>query len=121
MFVMDQLSPFTSVRLTEVLFEPFQLYLELPDLLKQPSHNGLAFLLVLALLAFAVQLTGTIQQLALQLTFLESMDGVMSHGLPDRFAATDRPMATLPLNSELWLRRLLIGGSPIRIDSPLRG
>jgi hypothetical protein len=43
---------------------------------------------------------------------------VISGDLLDRLATTDRPMATLALNSGLWVRRLLMGGSPVQGQYP---
>jgi hypothetical protein len=41
-------------------------------------------------------------------------DGMVGGDLPDRLAATDRPMATLALHSGLWVRPLPMGGSPLQ-------
>ncbi len=72
------------------LFEPLQLYLQLPDLLEQLGLLGLAFLLALAVLAPGKQFTGAIQELPLPLAHLDRVNGVVGSDLLGRLAATDR-------------------------------
>ena len=111
MVVIDQLAEFTSIRATEIFFEPLQFHLELADLLEQLSFLGLALLLGRALLASRKQFTGTIQQLPLPLAHLDRMDGVVGGISWIVLRPLIASMATLALNSGLWVRRLLIGGS----------
>lgn len=73
-----------------LFFEPLQLHLQTPDLLKQLRLLGLPLLLVLGLLAPGEQLAGTVQQLLLPLADLDRVDGVVGGDLLDRLAATDR-------------------------------
>jgi len=69
--VIDQLAEFTGIRAAETFFEPLQLHLQPPDLLKELCFLGLPLLLVLALLTSGEQLAGTIEQLPLPLTDLD--------------------------------------------------
>ena len=64
--------------------------MELADLLEQLSFLGLALLLVPALVASRIQLTGTLQQLLLLLTHLNRVDGVIGGDSLDRLAITVR-------------------------------
>jgi len=90
MVVIDLLAQFTSVRAAEIFFEPLQLHLQLADLLEQLGLFGLAFLLVLALLASGEQHAGAIEKLPLPLAHLDRVDGVICGDFLDRLAATDR-------------------------------
>jgi hypothetical protein len=50
---------------------------------------------------------------------IEQIHAVISGDLLDRLAATNRRRgASLVLNSGLWVRRLLIGGSPFQERCP---
>ena len=105
--MIDQLAQFIGIAAAEIFFEPLQLRLELADLLEQLSFLGLALGAVFSILARGEQLIGAIQELAFSLAFL---NGVISGNLLDRLATTNASMATLALNSGLWVHRLLIGG-----------
>ena len=103
-------------------FESLYAHLELEDLLEQLSLFGMNLLLVLGFLAPREQLAGSVEQLPLPLDHMDGVNGVISRDLLDRLAAADHLQATRALNSGLWVRRLLMSGSPISGAIPhLRG
>jgi len=109
--VIDQFAQFTGVRAAETIFEPLQHHLQPTNLLEQLGLLGLSVLLVLAFVGTGEQLTGAIEGLPLPLAHLDWVDGVVGGDFLDCLAATDRLHGTLAMNSGLWVRRLLIGGS----------
>ena len=82
------------------------------DLLEQLSLLDLALAGVLALFASGEQLAGAIEELPLPLAHLDRVDGVISAISWIVFLPLIASMAIRALNSGLWVRRLLIGGSP---------
>ena len=123
--VIDQLVQLTGIRAAKTFFEPLQLHLEPADLLEQLSPLGLPLLLFLGLLTPDEQLAGSIEQLPLTLAHLDwvAAQGALHGATPLAWSAAIscivlRPlitsMATLALNSGLWVRRSLIGGSHIQ-------
>lgn len=70
-----------------------------------PSALSLLFLL-------GEQVAGSVKELAIPLAHLDGVNRVIGCDLLDRLAALINSMATRALNSGLWVRRLLNGGSP---------